>query len=151
LQTSLVSIFFIFISIQWLTKYKLGAGDIRLLSFQKTGFSLETILILFIQSIIRTSFLEEIVFRGFLINFLKGKFGFNKINHIQATIFSALHIFAMVGFSLVDILAGTIIIYILSLYFGKLTRKSGDSIFYSSVFHGSLNIIAGLIFILMAI
>ena len=150
LQTSLVSIVFIFMSINWLQKYNLGADDIRLLSFQKTGFSIETILIIFIQSIIRTSFLEEIIFRGFLINSFKEKLGFNIANHFQALIFTGLHIFAMSAFPLIDIVAGTTIVYLLSLSFGKLTQESGYSVFYSSVFHGLLNLIAGVVFIFMA-
>ena len=150
-KTSIVSIAFIIISIFWSQKYNVGIDDIRLLSFNNTGFSIETILIIFIQSILLTSFLEEILFRGFLINILEYKINFNVSNHIQAFIFTGLHIFAMLGFSLIDIVIGTIIIYVLSLYFGKLTKDSGYSVFYSSAFHGLLNIIGGIVFILMSI
>lgn len=148
-KTSIVSIAFLIISIFWLQKYNLGVDDIRLLSFEKTEFSIETILIILIQSILITSFLEEIIFRGFLVNVLRYKIDFNISNHIQAFIFTGLHIFAMLSFSFIDIVIGTTIIYILSLYFGKLTKDSGYSVFYSSVFHGLLNIIAGVVFILM--
>ena len=148
-KTSIVSIAFVIISIFWLQKYDLAAGDIRLLSFEKTGFSIETILIILIQSILITSFLEEIIFRGFLINILRYKIDFNISNHIQAFIFTGLHIFAMLSFSWIDMVIGVVIIYVLSLYFGKLTKDSGYSVFYSSVFHGLLNVIAGVVFILM--
>lgn len=150
-KASILSTAFVIISIFWLQKYNVGVDDIRLLSFKQTGFSMETISIIFIQSIVLTSFLEEIIFRGFLINALRYKIDFNISNHIQAFVFTGLHIFAMSGFSLIDIVIGIIIIYVLSLYFGKLTKNSGYSIFYSSVFHGLLNIIAGVILILMNI
>ena len=149
--TSIISIGFIIISIFWLKKYNMGLDDIRLISFLKTGFSLETILIILIQSIILTSFLEEIIFRGFLINVLRYKISFNIANHIQAFAFTALHIFAMLSFSLIDIVIGTVIVYLLSICFGKLTKESGYSVFYSAMFHGGLNILGGVTFILMSI
>lgn len=151
LKLSIISIVYVAISIFWANKYNMGGDDIRLLSFQKTGLSIKTLMIIFIQSIIQTSFLEEIVFRGFLINAFKDKLGFNSSNHIQAVIFTGIHVLAMLSFSLVDMVLGTVMIYILSVYFGKITKESGYSVFYSSVFHGVLNVMAGFMFILMNI
>ncbi len=79
-----------------LKNYDIGTDDIRLLYYQQTGFSLETILIILIQSILQTSFLEEIFFRGFLINALSHKFGFTPANQIQAILFTALHVIGLV-------------------------------------------------------
>lgn len=89
----------------------MGSDDIRLFPFQETGLSIETILIIFIHLIVLTNFVEEIMFRGFLINSPKYRFGFNISIHIQTLLFTILHIFVMLGFSLVDIAIGTIIIY----------------------------------------
>lgn len=151
IRVSIVSIVYIVISFLWLQKYNLGADDIRLLSFMKSGLSIQTVLIILIHSIIRTSFLEEIVFRGFFLNSLKHKLGFRIANHIQALIFTGIHVLAMLKFTIIEMIIVTTIIYVLSIYFGKITRESGYSVFYSSVFHGLLNIIAGIIFISMGI
>lgn len=151
IKISIVSIVYIAISILWTQKYTLGSDDIRLLSFNESGLSIQTILIILIHSIVRTSFLEEIVFRGFLINSLKYKLGFKIANHIQALIFTGIHILAMLRFDIIDMAMGVTAIYILSIYFGKITKASGYSIFYSSIVHGALNVLAGIIFILMSV
>ena len=53
----------------------------------------------------------------------------------------------MLNFSMIDIILGTISIYLLSYYFGKAMIESGYSIFYSAVFHGILNIIGAIMLI----
>ena len=116
----------------------------------QTGLSIQTVLIILIQSIVRTSFLEEIVFRGFLINSLKYKLGFNIANNIQAFLFTGLHVIGMIGLGLGGIVIGTIGIYLLSIYFGMITKESGYSILYSAIFHGLINIITGMYLILMS-
>ena len=151
IKISIVSIVYIAISIFWTQKYTLGSDDIRLLSFKQSGLSIQTVLIIFIHSIIRTSFLEEIVFRGFLINSLRYKLKFKIANHIQALIFAGIHVLAMLSFDTIDMVMCATAIYILSIYFGKITKASEYSVFYSSILHGALNILAGFIFILMSI
>lgn len=147
-KTLIISFIFIIMGAFWPEKYNIGIDNIELLMFKQTGISIQLFLTIIIQSIIRTSFLEEIVFRGFLINSLRHKFSFNIANHIQAFIFTAIHILAMLNFSILDIVLGIISIYLLSIYFGKLMKESNYSIFYSSVFHGVLNILGAIMLIL---
>lgn len=149
--TSIISIIYLVLNVVWLKKYNLGMDDIRLVSFQQTGFSIQTILIICIHSIIRTSFLEEIVFRGFLINSFKDKLRFNIANQIQALLFTGIHILGTFNVvNIVDLVMGTIMIYILSIYFGKLAKESGYSIFYSAIFHGLINIITAILLVLIS-
>ena len=150
LITLIISLIYIGLSTIWLPKYDLLIEDIRLLSFNQTGLSIQTILIIIINSIFLTSFLEEIIFRGFLINSLRYKLGFTFANHIQAIIFTGIHVLAMLDLSLIEMLLGTILIYLLSVYFGKITKASGYSIVYSAIFHGSMNILAAIMIILMS-
>lgn len=151
IKISIISIVYIAISIFWLEKYNLGADDVRLLSFKQSGLSIQTVLIILIHSVIRTSFLEEIIFRGFLINSLRYKLGFTIANHIQALVFTGIHLLGMLSFDPVNMIMGTITIYILSIYFGKITKASGYSVFHSSIVHGVLNILAGILFILISL
>ena len=147
-KTLIISFIFIIMGAFWLEKYNIGIDNIEVLMFKQTGISIQLFLTIIIQSIIRTSFLEEIVFRGFLINSLRHKFSFNIANHIQAFIFTGIHILAMLNFSILDIVLGIISTYLLSIYFGKLMKESNYSILYSSVFHGVLNILGAIMLIL---
>lgn len=148
-KTLIISSIYVIGGANWAEKYNMGADNVQVLIFQQTGLSIQLFLTIFIQSIIRTSLLEEIVFRGFLINSLRQKLSFNIANHIQAFIFTAIHVLAMLNFTILDLALGIISIYLLSIYFGKLMKRSNYSIFYSVVFHGSLNILAAILLILV--
>ncbi len=146
-KTLIISSIYVIVVPFWAKKYNMGTDSIQVLMFKQTGPSIQLFLTIIIQSIIRTSFLEEIVFRGFLINSLRHKFSFSVANHVQAFIFTALHVFAMLNFSILDQALGIASIYLLSIYFGKLMKESNYSIFYSFAFHGALNIIGDIILI----
>lgn len=108
IKTLIISVTFIIAGAFWAEKYSMGTDNVQVLTFKQTGLSIQVFLTIIIQSIIRTSFLEEIVFRGFLINSLRHKLGFTISNHIQAFVFTALHILAMLSFSILDIALGII-------------------------------------------
>lgn len=147
----IISLIYLLINIFFIVKYQSGINDIRYLSFHETGLSLETILILLINSIVLTSFLEELVFRGFLINAFNEKIGFNYANQLQAIIFTSIHTLGTIqmGLSLFNIIIATISVYILSFYFGLITKKANYSIFYSAFFHGSINLITGILLMIL--
>lgn len=147
--TAVIAILYLALNIIWVNKYNLATDDIRFESFQQTGLSVQTIIIWLIQSLIQTSFLEEIVFRVFVINTFKAKFGFNFSNHIQAVIFTALHILGMIHFDHVTLLIGSIMIYFLSLCFGKLVKESGYAVWHSTAFHGLINLSVGIAIFLL--
>lgn len=56
------------------------------------GFSATTVLILLVIALLKTSFAEEILFRGFLARQLINKLGFTKGNILQAIIFGSIHL-----------------------------------------------------------
>lgn len=62
-------------------------GNLRLL-----GLNVNSILILLIIALFKTSFAEEILFRGFLAKQLIKKFNFNAGNILQALIFGSIHL-----------------------------------------------------------
>lgn len=150
LVTSALSLTFFLFSYLLLRKYDIGTDDVRLVSYLETGWSIQTLVVIFLHSIVRTSFLEEIIFRGFLINTLSHKLTFNLANHIQSLIFTGIHILGMVqmGLHTGDILLSTLVIYVLSLLFGRLFSESNGSIVYSALFHGMANMAAALMLIL---
>ncbi|MDO5725244.1 MAG: CPBP family intramembrane metalloprotease [Tissierellia bacterium] len=147
IKLSIICVIYIILGTYSLGKYTTEFEDIRKLAFNKYGFSLSTVLIFIIQSIIRTAVLEEMVFRGFLLNVLKSHLKFEIANIVQALIFAAIHILGMLQFQLFDIVLISVFIFLVAYYFGKLTKESGDSIFYSACFHSAMNILAGIMFI----
>lgn len=66
-----LNIFFLVYNEWRLTHYGLYLEDIRYQAYQNFGWSGRTILIILVYSLIKTSFLEELVFRGFMINALR--------------------------------------------------------------------------------
>lgn len=144
--TSILSVFYLLFNYFVFTQFDVGLNDARFLSYQQTGLSVETFLILLINSIIQTSLLEEIMFRGFLLNVLNDKFSFSISNHTQAAVFTGIHVVGTIqmGLSLPFILLGNLCIYLLSIYWGKLTKDSGYSIYYATFFHSIINLIIGL-------
>lgn len=67
-------------------------GKLRLM-----GFSATTVLILLVIALLKTSFAEEILFRGFLARQLINKLGFTKGNILQAIIFGLIHLLLFFG------------------------------------------------------
>ena len=47
IKVLIVSIFYLALTMFWMQKYNLGGDDIRLLSFKQSGWSIQTVLIIF--------------------------------------------------------------------------------------------------------
>ena len=126
--TTILSVVYLLFTIYIMKKFDIGTNDIRAISFQQTGLSIETL------------------FRGFLLNVLNPKFGFKISNHVQSFLFTGIHFLGTIqmGLSVPTIVVANLGIYLFSIYFGKLTKESGYSVYYSAIFHGTLNILAGL-------
>ncbi|MDE5977036.1 MAG: hypothetical protein K2G70_01020, partial [Turicibacter sp.] len=60
-------------------------------SYSQSGWSLQTVTVILIWSIIQTSLSEEIFFRGFLCKRLINKYGFHVGNFIHALLFGCMH------------------------------------------------------------
>ena len=143
---TILSVVYLLFNVYIMKNFDIGTNDIRAISFQQTGLSIETILILLINSIVQTSLLEEILFRGFLLNALSPNLGFKISNHVQSFLFTGIHFIGTIqmGLSVPTIVVANLGVYLLSTYFGKLTKESGYSVYYSAIFHGTVNILAGL-------
>lgn len=144
--TTILIVVYLLFNVYIMKNFDIGTNDIRAISFQQTGLSIETILILLINSIVQTSLLEEILFRGFLLNALSPNLGFKISNHVQSFLFTGIHFIGTIqmGLSVPTIVVANLGVYLLSTYFGKLTKESGYSVYYSAIFHGTVNILAGL-------
>lgn len=113
--------------------------------FRQMGFGTESLSVLIIIAVFKTSFAEELLFRGFIAKRLIDVFGYQKGNIIQAIIFGIIHaaLFALITsnlvFLLVIFIAPSIGAYV-SVY---LNEKIGDgSIFPGWISHGLANILA---------
>lgn len=142
-----LNIFFLVYNEWRLTHYGLYLEDIRYQAYQNFGWSGRTILIILVYSLIKTSFLEELVFRGFMINALRLFFSLRVALHLQAFLFMLVHTIGLVLLQIpaVDVLVSSLIVYLLAYYFGRLFIKSGYSILYTSIWHGGLNLLAAFI------
>lgn len=149
LVTGVVMLTYWGVNLYALQKYGAGDSDVRLLSYLSTGWPLQTIAIILVQSILQTSFLEEIIFRGFMINALREKTSFIFANNVQAFIFTVLHVLGMIqmNFGMADMIITTIVIYAMSLLFGKLAKASNYSVPYSVYFHAMSNLAAAFVII----
>lgn len=146
ITTSVLSALYLVYNFYVMSTFVVGLNDVRFLSFQQTGLSVQTLIILLVNSIIQTSFLEEIIVRGFLLNALNYKLSFSISNHIQAAFFTGIHVLGTIqmGLSLPLILLGNLCIYLLSIHWGRLTKESGYSIYYAAFFHGIINLLIGI-------
>ena len=59
--------------------------------FRIMGFGMQSVIILMMLALLKTSFTEEILFRGFIAKRLISVLGFQKGNLLQAAIFAAIH------------------------------------------------------------
>lgn len=73
------------------------------------GFSATTMLTLLVIALLKTSFAEEIFFRGFLARQFINKFGFTNGNILQATIFGLIHLLLFWGLTKATVLPLTLI------------------------------------------
>lgn len=91
---------------------------------------------------IRTGLSEEILFRGFLLKRIGGKFGFAVGNTFQAILFGAVHgkTFGLLTHNIIVIVVLTVLPGALGWYQGWLNEKRcGGSIVSSWLLHGIIN------------
>ena len=103
-----------------------------------------SIIILLIIAIFKTSFAEEILFRGFIAKRLISVFGFKKGNTLQAIIFGILHtvLFAVITTNFIFLSLIFIFPTIAAYVFGYLNeKKANGSIIPSWIAHGLANVI----------
>jgi len=113
--------------------------------FNQMGLSANSILLLLIIAIFKTSLSEEILFRGFITKRLIGLLGFIKGNVLQATIFGAIHtaLFALITANLVFLIVIFILPTLGAYVSGYLNEKIGNgSIYPGWISHGLANVIA---------
>jgi len=113
--------------------------------FRIMGFEMHSVLILLMIALLKTSFTEEILFRGFIAKRLISVLGFQRENLLQAAIFAAIHsaLFATITTNI----AFLILIFIvpmtgayISVY---LNEKIGNgSIIPGWISHGFANVIS---------
>ena len=113
--------------------------------FRQMGFGIESLSILIVIALFKTSFAEEILFRGFIAKRLISVIGYQKGNLLQAAIFGVIHtaLFASITsnafFLIVIFIVPSIGAYI-SVY---LNEKIGNgSIIPGWISHGLANILA---------
>ncbi|MDE6761549.1 MAG: CPBP family intramembrane metalloprotease [Lachnospiraceae bacterium] len=100
-----------------------------------------------IYAFITTALSEEILFRGFLLKCLSGKFGFNMGNIVQSILFGLLH--GAMFFSLISIVKVVLIIAFTGLiawcmgYVNE--KKANGSIMPSWIVHGMTNLFSATI------
>lgn len=123
------------------------AGDIRIQSFESTGWSFQTLAIIFIQSLIQTSFTEEISFRGYLINFFKKeKLGFWTGNIIQTALFVFIHWLACRHYPISIQIGVVISLTLMCLIWGYINHKEQKgSVLLTWFLHGLVNFITGFV------
>jgi membrane protease YdiL (CAAX protease family) len=111
----------------------------------------EKMIVLLIVSLFKTSFAEELFFRGFLGKILISRFGFNQGNMMQAFIFGIIHVLLFLTFAKVGIgfLALALLVPMASGYYaGYLNEKQGKgSIFPGWAMHGAGNLLSYSLFV----
>ncbi len=110
-------------------------GELR-----QMGFNLDSIIILLTIALLKTSFSEEIFFRGFIARRLISIFGFQTGNILQAIIFGLVHLL-LFGFMTKATLIPLIFIFIFSTTAGWVIgyikeRYAGGSIIPGWIAHG---------------
>lgn len=113
--------------------------------FRQMGFGIESLFILIIIALFKTSFAEEVLFRGFIAKRLISVAGYQKGNVIQAAIFGVIHtaLFALVTSNIIFLIAIFIIPSIgayVSVYLNE--KIANGSIIPGWISHGLANILA---------
>lgn len=103
-------------------------------------------------AVVRTSLSEELLFRGFLLKRLVGKFGFTIGNITQSILFGLIHGIAFFRAAGLQAAIGLVILtasigYVMG-YINE--RKAGGSILPSWCIHAAANVLAGLLCALYA-
>lgn len=106
------------------------------------GMGIAALPAVFVYGFIRTGLSEEIVFRGFLLKRISGRWGFSAGNIIQALLFGALHgvPFGLATHNMLVTLIMTLLPGAFGWFQGWLNEKrAGESIIPSWLLHGIIN------------
>ncbi len=111
-----------------------------------TGLGLSAVPAIAIYAAFNTAFPEELLFRGFILKRLAGRFGFNTANFIQSLLFGLLH--GAMFFSYVGALKAILIIVFtgaIAWFMGCINEKIADgSIIPSRIIHTVSNLFSGI-------
>jgi len=113
--------------------------------FRQMGFGIESLSILIVIALFKTSFAEEVLFRGFIAKRLISVMGYQKGNILQAAIFGVIHtaLFTLVTSNIIFLIAIFIVPSIGAYVSTYLNEKIGNgSIIPGWISHGLANILA---------
>ena len=113
--------------------------------FRQMGFGIESLSILIVIALIKTSFAEEILFRGFIAKRLISVIGYQKGNLLQAAIFGVIHtaLFASITSNAFFLIVIFIVPSVGAYVSVHLNEKIGNgSIIPGWISHGLANILA---------
>ena len=113
--------------------------------FRMMGFGINSFSILLIIALFKTSFAEEVLFRGFIAKRLISVLGFQKGNVLQAAIFGIIHavLFALITTNIIFLIVIFVIPSIGAYVSAYLNEKIGNgSIIPGWISHGLANVLA---------
>ncbi|MGT2929405.1 CPBP family intramembrane glutamic endopeptidase [Streptococcus dentasini] len=128
----------------WLyTNHSITTRNLMTASYQATGFSVETVLIILLWAIIQTSLSEEILFRACLRKLFARLWGQRAGNVLQAFLFALLHIFALITYGFLPVLIIFSMTFSVAYAMGWLVSKNPNgSILESWCIHALVNLIS---------
>lgn len=140
----IVGISFAFILSGVFTLYILRGVETAASEF--SGLGVKAILPIIVYAVFNTALPEELLFRGFLLKRIEGKFGFAVGNVVQAVLFGLMH--GIMFFPLVGVIKAILVITftgIIAWFMGYINeRKAGGSIIPSWIIHAISNIFSGI-------
>lgn len=136
-----------FLPLYWVyTTGSLNFEGFVLDSYLESGWSISTVTTILLYACIQTSLSEEIIFRGFIIRLFTPKFGSQTGNIVQAVLFGALHILAVMNAGFFAALIVFILTGGIGYALGWLSiKKAENSIVYGWLIHAVVNIISSFI------
>lgn len=139
----IVSVFIVFSVLSAYMLYSLRGIEMATSKF--SGLGAAAIPAILIYAVLNTSLPEEIIFRGFLLKRISGKFGFQAGNFIQAMIFGVIH--GIMFFSYTTVIKAIVITIFTGLigwFLGFVNeRKAGGSLIPGWCIHAAANIFSG--------
>jgi membrane protease YdiL (CAAX protease family) len=98
-----------------------------------------------VNSVITTPFIEEFVFRGFILDTLIEKTSFQKANLLQAILFACIHLpyyYGLGKFNNIGLLIGSLVYLSLFAYVSGYLAKTTTSLYPSVLFHAINNLLS---------
>ena len=115
-------------------------------AYRRTGWSVQTVLVILVWAVLQTSLSEEIFFRGFLCKRLSRALGWKAGNAVQAVLFGLIHLPAVWGKGVFPALVVVLLTGGIGYALGWLSqRKAEGSILYGWCIHGAVNILSPII------